>query len=104
MKEFVNRVVERAIQIQQIPAPTFHEQKRAEFVRDSFIGEGLSDICIDETGNVFGRWTGRGMEKPLIVSAHLDTVFPIETNLRVSRGSDLIHGPGLGDNSLGVAA
>jgi acetylornithine deacetylase/succinyl-diaminopimelate desuccinylase-like protein len=44
------------------------------------------------------------MQKPLIVSAHLDTVFPIETNLRVSRGSDLIHGPGLGDNSLGVAA
>jgi len=104
MKEFVNRVVERAIQIQQIPAPTFQEQKRAEFVRDSFIGEGLSDICLDEAGNVFGRWTGRGMEKPLIVSAHLDTVFPIETNLRVSRGSDLIHGPGLGDNSLGVAA
>jgi tripeptide aminopeptidase len=104
MKEFVNRVVERAIQIQQIPAPTFQEQKRAEFVRDSFIGEGLSDICIDEAGNVFGRWTGRGTEKPLIVSAHLDTVFPIETNLRVSRGSDLIHGPGLGDNSLGVAA
>ena len=104
MKEFVNRVVERAIQIQQIPAPTFQEQKRAEFVRDSFIGEGLSDICIDEAGNVFGRWTGTGTEKPLIVSAHLDTVFPIETNLRVSRGSDLIHGPGLGDNSLGVAA
>jgi tripeptide aminopeptidase len=104
MKEFVNRVVERAIQIQQIPAPTFQEQKRAEFVHDSFIGEGLSDICLDEAGNVFGRWTGRGMEKPLIVSAHLDTVFPIETNLRVSRGSDLIHGPGLGDNSLGVAA
>jgi acetylornithine deacetylase/succinyl-diaminopimelate desuccinylase-like protein len=38
------------------------------------------------------------------VSAHLDTVFPAETNLRVTRGSDLIHGPGLGDNSLGVAA
>jgi acetylornithine deacetylase/succinyl-diaminopimelate desuccinylase-like protein len=104
MNDFVKRVVERAIEIQQIPAPTFQEHKRAEFVRDLFAAEGLDDICIDEAGNVFARWVGQGWEKPLIVSAHLDTVFPIETNLRVSRGSDLIHGPGLGDNSLGVAA
>jgi acetylornithine deacetylase/succinyl-diaminopimelate desuccinylase-like protein len=97
-------VVERAIQIQQIPAPTFQEQKRAVFVRDLLIAEGLSDICIDETGNVFARFPGTGTEKPLIVSAHLDTVFPLETNLRVAQGPDLIHGPGLGDNSLGVAA
>ena len=104
MNNFVNRVVERAIEIQQIPAPTFQEQKRAEFVRDLFAAEELEDICIDEAGNVVARWAGKGMEKPLIVSAHLDTVFPIETNLRVSRGTDLIHGPGLGDNSLGVAS
>ena len=104
MNDFVSRVVERAIQIQQIPAPTFHEQKRAELVHDLFFAEALDDLCIDETGNVFARWPGMGTEKPLVVSAHLDTVFPMETTLRVSRGSDLIHGPGLGDNSLGVAA
>ena len=104
MSELVNRVVERAIQIQQIPAPTFQEQKRAELVHDLFFTEGLDDLCIDEAGNVFARWPGKGTEKPLIVSAHLDTVFPIETALRVTRGSELIHGPGLGDNSLGVAA
>ncbi len=104
MNEFVNRVVERAIQIQQIPAPTFHEQKRAELVHDLFFAEALDDLCMDETGNVFARWPGKGTEKPLIVSAHLDTVFPIETALQVTRGSDLIQGPGLGDNSLGVAA
>jgi acetylornithine deacetylase/succinyl-diaminopimelate desuccinylase-like protein len=104
MNDLVNRVVERAIQIQQVPAPTFHEQKRAELVHDLFLAEALEDLCIDETGNVFARWRGKGREKPLVVSAHLDTVFPVETSLRVSRGSDLIHGPGLGDNSLGVAA
>jgi tripeptide aminopeptidase len=104
MNEFVNRVVERAIQIQQIPAPTFQEQKRAELVHDWFFAEALADLCIDETGNVFARWLGKGTAKPLIVSAHLDTVFPAETTLRVMRGTDLIHGPGLGDNSLGVAA
>jgi tripeptide aminopeptidase len=104
MDDLVSRVVERAIQIQQIPASTFEEQKRAVLVRDLFLAEGLNDICIDETGNVFARLPGIGMERPLIVSAHLDTVFPMETNLRIARGSDLIHGPGLGDNSLGVAA
>jgi acetylornithine deacetylase/succinyl-diaminopimelate desuccinylase-like protein len=104
MNDLVSRVVERAIQIQQIPAPTFQEQKRAEFVRDLFVAEGLSDICIDETGNVFAHLPGKGTEPPLIISAHLDTVFPMETNLRVARGPGLIHGPGLGDNSLGVAA
>jgi tripeptide aminopeptidase len=104
MNDFVKRVVERAIQIQQIPAPTFYEQKRAELIHDLFFAEALDDLCIDEIGNVFARWPGRGTGKPLIVSAHLDTVFPLETALHVSRGTDLIHGPGLGDNSLGVAA
>jgi acetylornithine deacetylase/succinyl-diaminopimelate desuccinylase-like protein len=104
MNDLVEHVVELAIQIQQIPAPTFHENKRAGFVRDLVAREGLENICIDGTGNVLARWTGQGQGRPLIVSAHLDTVFPLETNLRVARDSDLIHGPGLGDNSLGVAA
>ena len=104
MKEFVNRVVERAIQIQQIPAPTFHEQKRAEFVRDSFIGEGLSDICLDEAGNVFGRWIGRGLEKPLIVSAHLDTVFQEGLKIKAEIRDGKIFAPGVGDDTRNVEA
>ena len=58
--DVVNRVIELAIQIQQIPAPTFQEQKRAEFVRELFLAEGLNEVCIDETGNVFARLTGKG--------------------------------------------
>jgi len=107
MNDLVNRVLELAIQIQQIPAPTFSEMKRAEFVRGLYVEEGLRDISIDETGNVYGRLAmdhGRSKDaKPLIVSAHLDTVFPLDTDLHVTRGTELIHGPGLGDNSLGVA-
>ena len=101
------RVTDLAIQIQQIPAPTFSEGARAEFVRAMFEREGL-DVSVDEVGNVYGQWSkieGRSSKvKPLIVSAHLDTVFPANTDLRVTRGDKLIHGPGLGDNSLGVAA
>jgi tripeptide aminopeptidase len=102
--DLVNRVVERAVQIQQIPAPTFQEAQRAELIRQLFVQEQLADVCMDEAGNVLGRFPGNGAAKPLIVSAHMDTVFPAETDLRVRRGAGLIHGPGLGDNSLGVAA
>lgn len=108
MKNIAERVVERAIEIQQIAAPTFDETKRGEFVHSLFLKEGLQDVSMDEVGNVYGRWiVDHGpsrVGKPLIVSAHLDTVFPSDTNLDVKREDDKIFGPGLGDNSLGVAA
>ena len=102
----VNRILELAIQIQQIPAPTFHEQKRAEFIRQLFAKEGLHEISMDEVGNVLGCFPagGSGTEKSLIVSAHMDTVFPADTNLRIKQTLEKVHGPGIGDNSLGVAA
>lgn len=104
--KLAERVIELAIQIQQIPAPTFAEGARAEFVRGLFEGEGL-DVSVDEVGNIYGKWkveSGSSNNKSLIVSAHLDTVFPIETNLRVRREGEKVFGPGIGDNSLGVAA
>jgi tripeptide aminopeptidase len=108
MNSIAERVVKRAIEIQQIPAPTFDESKRAEFVRTLFVDEGLKDVSVDEAGNVYGRWMmndePKELTKPLIISAHLDTVFPKETNLEVKREGEKIFGPGLGDNSLGVAA
>lgn len=104
MNDLVNRVVELAVRIQQIPAPTFQEGKRAEFVRSLFLEEKLQEVCVDEAGNVLGRLRGMAAEQPLIITAHMDTVFPAETALNLKRGSGLIHGPGIGDNSLGVAA
>lgn len=106
MNNIVERIIERAVEIQQVPAPTFDEKQRGEFVRGLFAAEGLQDVSIDEVGNVYGRWmvdNGRS-KKPLIVSAHLDTVFPQGTNLDVKREGEKIFAPGLGDNSLGVAA
>ncbi|HSM71145.1 MAG TPA: M20/M25/M40 family metallo-hydrolase [Anaerolineales bacterium] len=107
MQNIVDRIVDLAIQIQQIPAPTFHESKRAEFVRNSFVEEGLQDVMIDDVGNVYGflvqNERQRQDTKPLIVSAHLDTVFPLETDLSVKREDDKVYGVGIGDNSLGVA-
>lgn len=106
MSDMVNRIIDRAVEIQQVPAPTFDEGKRGEFVRDLFSKEGLQDVSMDNVGNVYGCLSSdrRSNTKPLIVSAHLDTVFPTQTDLRVSREPGVIHAPGLGDNSLGVAA
>lgn len=101
--DFVSRVLDLAVQIQEIPAPTFQEGKRAELVQELFRREKLQDVCMDEAGNVLACLPG-GRGKPLIVSAHMDTVFPAETDLTVKRSSEAIHGPGIGDNSLGVAA
>jgi acetylornithine deacetylase/succinyl-diaminopimelate desuccinylase-like protein len=104
----VERVIDLAIRIQQIPAPTFAEGERAEFVRALFEREGLNDVEMDEVGNVYGllsaNQTLTADSRPLVISAHLDTVFPADTDLRITRRDGLIHGPGLGDNSLGVAA
>lgn len=104
MTHTMDRIIDLAMQIQQIPAPTFHEMKRAEFVRGLLVKEQLKDISVDEAGNVFARLNGKRNGKPLIISAHMDTVFPFDVELRITQGSGVIHGPGLGDNSIGVAA
>lgn len=100
-----NKLLDLAIQIQQISAPTFAEGARAEFVRDLFIAEKLKDVTMDSMGNVFARLSGKQKKaKPLIVSAHLDTVFPSSTNLQVKKDAGKVFAPGIGDNSLGVAS
>jgi tripeptide aminopeptidase len=98
-----DQTIELALAIQQIPAPTFQEAARAAFVRETFLAEGLSDVQIDPVGNVLARLAGDGTARPVVVSAHLDTVFPISTPLATRCEPDRLAGPGIGDNSLGVA-
>lgn len=101
----INNILDLAIQIQQISAPTFAEGPRGEFVRNLFIEEKLKDVTMDSMGNVFARLPGKQKKaKPLIVSAHLDTVFPSSTNLQVKKEAGKVIAPGIGDNSLGVAS
>jgi len=107
MTTTIQRIIDLAIQIQQIPAPTFNESRRAEFVRDLFTNEGLSDVSIDEVGNLYGLLSTSqpltAKSQPLIISAHTDTVFPFDMDLKVRREADKVYGIGIGDNSLGVA-
>jgi tripeptide aminopeptidase len=103
MNNLSDRLLNLAIAIQQIPAPTFHEADRAEFVRLGFVDEGLAGVDMDEAGNVYARLSGLGSGRALVVSAHLDTVFLPNINLHFEREAGRILAPGIGDNSLGVA-
>jgi tripeptide aminopeptidase len=98
----VEPLIQETIAVQQIPAPTFKEKQRALYVKDRFTAQGYADVFMDHQNNVYGRIKG-GDGPPLVVSAHLDTVFGLETDLTVTRAENRICGPGIGDNSLGVA-
>lgn len=86
-----------------IPAPSYHEERRAEFVAEQLRARGLA-AEIDEIGNVVARRKGRGRAKSLLLAAHTDTVFPIDTELSVRRDNGKMIGPAIGDNSLAVAS
>jgi len=98
------QVLQTAIAVQQIPAPTFAEDRRAVFVQRQFEQYGLQNLMLDALSNVYGCWPGQDATLPaLMVSAHIDTVFAVDVDLSIRREDDRLYGPGLGDNSLGVA-
>lgn len=105
--QHAERVVDDALAIQAIPAPTFEEQARAQHIERRFHALGLADVAQDAVGNVYARTPGSSPERPaVLVSAHLDTVFSPPVVLEATRGRQgaRAYGPGLGDNSLGLAA
>jgi tripeptide aminopeptidase len=104
MQALIDKVIQLTIDIQQIPAPTFEESARAEFLREVYLKEGLDDVEIDSVGNLYGRIKGENADAaPLVICAHLDTVFPAETDLRIERHPNRVAAPGIGDNSLATA-
>jgi tripeptide aminopeptidase len=104
LQDIANWTLDQALAIQHIPAPTFHESVRAEYVAKMFEELGLQQISVDSLYNVYGRLAGQDSRlSPAMVSAHLDTIFGADTDLTVKREGDCISAPGLGDNSIGVA-
>lgn len=100
--ELVDKIIKEAIAVQQIPSPTFEEAERAQYVKKRFIDENFSKVFIDPVNNVYARIKG-GKKRPVVVTAHLDTVFDRSCDLSARIEEDKIFGPGIGDNSLGVA-
>ena len=101
----IEDILARVARIQQVPAPTFAEETRSKLVEREMIDLGLANVSRDSIHNVYGRLpaTDSYCGRPLVISAHLDTVFPLETDLTLTRTGDTLCGPGVGDNSTGVA-
>jgi tripeptide aminopeptidase len=100
------RMLAETLSVQRIPAPTFEERTRAQYVHTRFVEIGLADVAIDDLGNVFGRLPGEGRHPGVMVSAHLDTVFPAATDLTLNtdQSAGRVVGPGVGDNCTGLGA
>ncbi len=99
------RIAEWQMGLTSIPAPPFGEEARSRWLRAQFEELGLQDVHRDELGNVFGVRPGLDPDaKFLAISAHIDTVFPAGSPLEVRQEGSRLRGPGICDNSAGVAA
>src|SRR5215471_6097322 len=91
------------VRLTEIPAPPFQEEARAEAVRKILEEAGLS-VHTDKIGNVIGECRGAAENETILLSAHLDTVFPAGTNVKVHRDGSRMIAPGISDNGTGIAA
>ncbi|WP_324668837.1 M20/M25/M40 family metallo-hydrolase [Geochorda subterranea] len=100
-----DRRVQDTLELVAIPAPPFNERERAEEMARRFAEIGLADVAIDAEGNVIGYLRGTRGTPKLVVSAHLDTVFPpgYDATPRIDEDG-VIHAPGIGDDTAGLSA
>ena len=98
------RTLQEQIAITQIPAPPFKEAVRAQDFAARLRAAGLTEVAIDATGNVIGKRKGSGRGPLLVVSAHLDTVFPEGSDVTVKESNGRYSGMGIIDDSRGLAA
>lgn len=100
-----DRFVDEVIEITEIPAPPFAESERGKAIAAKFSELGLTDVTTDVVGNVTALRPGIDPRaKLVVVSAHLDTVFPADTSIKVKREGTRLIAPGIGDDSRGLAA
>ena len=97
------KFIDEEVRICEIAAPPFHEAARGQELQRLFAGLGLKNVRTDRAGNVIGVRPGRSAHPNLVFSAHLDTVFPEGTNVKVARERTLLKGPGIGDDCRGLA-
>ncbi|MEQ1604374.1 MAG: M20/M25/M40 family metallo-hydrolase [Pyrinomonadaceae bacterium] len=103
IKSIEPETIEEQIKTAEIPAPTFKEGNRAKYYKQRFTELGLSNVRIDAGGNVIGERRGSDPSKTLVIAAHLDTVFPEGTDVKVKRDGNVLTGAGIGDDARGLA-
>lgn len=97
------RTLEDHITITEIPAPPFGEDERAAAYLEMLQEAGVDEAYRDEEGNVIAVRRGTVGDRTLVVSGHLDTVFPEGTDVTVEMRGDTLFAPGVGDDSRGLA-
>jgi acetylornithine deacetylase/succinyl-diaminopimelate desuccinylase-like protein len=97
------QIIEEQIRLCEIEAPPFQEEKRAAAYKAVFEKLGLTNVRVDDVGNVLGERLGSSPRPHLVFSAHLDTVFPEGTNVKMTREGSVIKGPGIADDCRGLA-
>ena len=99
-----DRTIATQVALSEIPSPTGSEQARGAWVGERFRRLGLVQVRVDGVGNVLGVRAGAADIAPVVVCAHLDTIFPAGTPVGVERDGSHLRGPGIVDNSRGLAA
>jgi acetylornithine deacetylase/succinyl-diaminopimelate desuccinylase-like protein len=97
------QTIEDQIRFCEIPAPSFKEEVRGAELKRVFAQLGLQNIRVDKVGNVLGDYPGAAARPHVVIAAHLDTVFPEGTEVKVKREGAVLHGPGIGDDCRGLA-
>ncbi len=97
------QTIEDQIRFCEIPAPPFKEEARGKELQRVFQQLGLQNVRVDKVGNVLGTYAGKAPHPHLVIAAHLDTVFPEGTDVRVKREGAVLRGPGIGDDCRGLA-
>ena len=97
-------IVEEWIHLVETPAPSGKEQARASYIRAEMEKLGLSEIRTDDIFNVSGVRKGTGGGPTVVFAAHMDTVFPEGTDLKVKREGDILRAPGIGDDTSNLMA
>jgi tripeptide aminopeptidase len=95
--------VENQIRFCEVPAPSFKETARGEVLKAAFQQLGLDNVRVDKAGNVLGDRPGAAPHPHVVIAAHLDTVFPEGTDVKVKREGAVLHAPGIGDDCRGLA-
>ena len=88
----------------EIAAPPFHEEQRGLELQKLFQQLALENVRIDKAGNVIGARTGASAHPNVVIAAHLDTVFPEGTDVKVTTSGTVMKGPGIGDDCRGLVA
>jgi len=97
------KTMKNLIELTEIEAPPFKEEKRAKEFAERLKLAGIENVWIDSIGNVIGLLKGTVGNKNIAIDAHMDTVFPEGTDVKVKIKNDTLYAPGVGDDTRGLA-